>query len=103
MLNLEYSQTKRNPPIGSLIHVDRFQPFQSRLGIDDVIRLHFDYDPALVSRLKAILAVYQVGTAHKTVGGWLPKHRCWFIEPDAWEMVRMELLFLGHRVRERTP
>ena len=62
------------------IHVDRFQPFQSRIGLDTVIRLQFDYDPALIARLKALLAVYAVGTEHKTVGGWLAKHRCWFVE-----------------------
>ena len=95
-----YPQTQA-PAI--IIHVSRFQPFASRLGIDEVMQLQFDYDTALVSKLKAILAVYAVGSPHKVVGGWLPKYRCWFIEPDAWEMVKMELLFLGHRVRERKP
>jgi hypothetical protein len=83
-----------------LIHVDRSQPFQSRLGLDTVVRLRFEYDAALVSRLKAILAVYAVGTPHKVVGGWLPEHRAWFVEPSVWDVVRMELLFLGHRVKE---
>jgi hypothetical protein len=83
------------------IHVDRFQPFQSRVGIDSVVRLRFEYDPALVSRLKALLEVYRIGTEHKTVGGWLPKHSCWFVEPAVWDVVRMELLYLDHRVMER--
>lgn len=84
-----------------IIHADHFQPFQSRVGLDTVVRLRFEYDAALVSRLKALLAVYAVGTERKTIGGWLPKHQCWFVEANAWEVVRMELLFLGHRVRER--
>lgn len=83
------------------IHVDRFQPFQSRVGLDTVVRLRFEYDAALVSRLKALLAVHAVGTEHKIIGGWLPKHSCWFVEPSVWDVIRMELLYLGHRVMER--
>jgi hypothetical protein len=64
------------PTCPCLIAVDRFQPFASRVGVNQVIRLRFDYDQELISRLKAILAVYAVGAAHKAVGGWLPKHRC---------------------------
>jgi hypothetical protein len=85
------------------IHVDTFQPFLSRVGCDEVIRVRFPYDPALVSRLKAILEVYRVGSSHKVVGGWLPKFKAWFIEPDVWPIVRMELVYLGHRVLERKP
>ena len=103
MLNVEYYQAKRNPPTGRLIHVDRFQPFTSRLGIDEVVRLRFPFEPQLVSRLKALLAVYVVGTEHKTVGGWLPKHGAWFIEPDVWPVIRMQLVYLGHRVLEQRP
>jgi len=94
----------RTQPVNTIsIHVDHFQPFQSRVGIDTVVRLQFDYDQALVSRLKAILSVYAVGTEHKTIGGWLPKHRCWFVEPSVWDVVKMELLFLGHRIVEQKP
>ncbi|TKB72534.1 MAG: hypothetical protein E8D46_13065 [Nitrospira sp.] len=82
------------------IHVDRFQPFQSRVGLDTVVRLRFEYDAALVSRLKALLAVYQVGTEHRTVGGWLPKHGVWFVELSVWPIVRDELHLLGHRILE---
>lgn len=85
------------------IHADRFQPFQSRLGVDEVMRLQFDFDAALVARLKALLAVYAVGSQHRVIGGWLPKHRCWFVEPDAWAVVKLELLYLGHRIMERKP
>ena len=85
----------------STIHADRFQPFESRVGVDEVVRLRFAYDPALVSKLKALLAVHAVGTRYKNAGGWLPKFSCWFVEPDVWDIVRLELLFLGHRVLER--
>jgi hypothetical protein len=103
MLNLDHAQIKYKTPTPILIHVDRFQPFKSRLGLDEVVRLRFSYDAALVARLKALLACYVVGSTHKTIGGWLPKFKCWFVEVDAWEMVRMELLWLGHRVMERKP
>ncbi len=93
------SQTRQ--VYGHIITVDRFQPFVSRCGIDQVIRLQFAYDPALISKIKALLCVYQVGSEHKTVGGWLPKHGCWFVEPSVWDVVRMELLYLGYRVMER--
>jgi hypothetical protein len=94
--------TTTQAPIAA-IHADRFQPFQSCVCLDTVVRLRFEYDAALVARLKALLTVYAVGSEHKTVGSWLPQHRVWFVEPDVWEMVRMELLFLGHRVMERKP
>ena len=80
------------------IHADHFQPFQSRMGLDTVVRLRFEYDAALVSRLKALLAIYAVGTEHKTIGGWLAKHQCWFIETSACESIKLELLYLGHRI-----
>jgi hypothetical protein len=64
------------------------------------MRLQFDYDPALVSRLKAILAVYAVGHQYRTVGGWLQDHQAWFVECDVWEIVKLELLYLGHRIQE---
>ena len=82
------------------IYVDQFQPFQSRVGLDTVVRVRFEYDAALVSRLKAILAVYAVGAEHKSIGGWLPKHRSWFVEAHAWEVVKLELLYLGHLIIE---
>lgn len=81
-----------------IILVDRFQPFQSRIGLDTVIRLQFEYDAALVARLKALLAVYVVRTGNRTIGGWLPKHSCWFVESEVWDVIKMELLYLGHRI-----
>lgn len=98
--------SKSQPPAQAraiTIHADRFQPFQSRVGLDHVIQLHFEYDPSLVARLKAILSVYAVGATSKVVGGWLPKLRCWFVEPEVWDVVKMELRYLGHQILERKP
>ena len=97
MTNSSKSQSPTQAPT-IIIHADHFQPFQSRVGFDTVVRLRFKYDAALVARLKALLAVYVVGTEHRTIGGWLPKHSCWFVESDAWDVIRMELLYLGHRI-----
>ncbi len=97
-MNSSTTHSPTQPTHTIIIQVDRFQPFKSRLGLDEVMRLQFDYDPALVSRLKAILSVYAVGGEHQTIGGWLAKHRCWFVEVSAWEVVKLELLCLGHRI-----
>jgi hypothetical protein len=83
------------------IHVDQFQPFTSRAGIDAVIRVQFNYDPALISKLKAILAVYATGHLYRHVGGWLPEYKCWFVEGDVWDVVRDELQFLGYQIAEK--
>jgi hypothetical protein len=93
----------RTQPANTTISVDQFQPFSSRAGIDTVMRLRFPYDPGLVSRLKALLAVYAVGHQYRTVGGWLPEHQAWFVEADVWDVVRDELQFLGYQIAERTP
>lgn len=84
------------------IFADTFQPFSSRIGVDDVVRLRFPYDKDLVSRLKALLAMYAVNHRFKTVGGWLNEHRCWFCEADAWELVKLELLYMGHSIQKVT-
>lgn len=93
----------RTPARVVAIVVDTFQPFQSRSGMDVVMRLRFEYHPALIARLKALLAVYAVGSERKIVGGWLPEHRVWFVEPSVWDVVRDELQFLGYRIVERKP
>lgn len=88
----------------STIYISTFQPFPSRLGVDVVMRLWFTFSPALVARLKALLAVYAVGHhLYRVVGGWLPEHRVWFIECDVWEVIKLELLFLGYRIVEDDP
>lgn len=85
------------------IQVSRFQPFSSRQSLDEVIGLTFGYYPPLVARLKALLAVYGVGHRYKTVGGWLAQYRCWFVEPDVWELIKLELLYLGYHIQDGAP
>lgn len=80
------------------IQADRFQPFSSRMGVDTVVRLQFEYCPALVARLKALLEVYRVDHRYRVVGGWLPEQKCWFVEPDAWAVIKLELLYLGYHI-----
>ena len=55
-----------------------------RQGVDEVVRLRFGYDAPLIERLKALLAVYQVGTEHKTAGGWLPVVGLWRRKSGMW-------------------
>lgn len=67
-------------------------PFESRS--DPVIVLKFDYDEALVARLKKGLAhckkrgigINPSQNRHQP-GGWLPQINGWFVEPDAWPVL----------------
>jgi hypothetical protein len=77
---------------GARLSLTRFQPFQTRRGIDTVIGLRFPYDAGLVENLKATLRqqrdVVRRATPHaQTAGGWLPAYHCWYIEPPAWPAV----------------
>jgi hypothetical protein len=82
----------------STIRVTAFQPFESRAGIDTVLALAFEYDAGTVADLKAAIgrARYSVGAGN--LGGWLGEHRCWFVERDAWPIVRQCLQAAGHRL-----
>ena len=105
MGNLTSDRAPRNPTTPTTIHVSRFQPFESRVGIDYVLRLDFDYDPELIAHLKRFLAEYKADAVNRdlgrlTPGGWLSHHRCWFIEPCIWEAVMLELEFSGYRIQE---
>lgn len=87
----------------TLIHVSTFQPFESRIGRDVVMRLDFAYDPGLIAHLKRCLDGYKVqavnpSAGRMTPGGWLPREQCWFLEPIIWESVRLELEFAGYRI-----
>lgn len=80
-----------------------FQPFESRKNADVVVGLRFEYDPALIAHLKHALDLYKeqaIKTAQRrlTPGGWLPHYRCWFVEPDIWELVSLELALQGYRI-----
>ena len=107
MHNVANNRVPHNPDTTgpTLIRVTTFQPFESRIGIDHVLRLDFNYDPELIAYLKRLLAGYKtaaVDPAHNrhAPGGFLPKYRCWFLEPCIWESVRLELEFSGYRIQE---
>lgn len=89
----------------TIIHVTRFQPFESRIGIDTVVRLDFHYDPKLIGHLKRILANYRPdavdpGLNRQTPGGWLPREKCWFVESIVWDVMKVELSSSGYAIRE---
>lgn len=89
----------------SIIRVTRFQPFASRHGVDTVFTLSFLYDPALVELLKAVFArsrdVARDPAAHiDAAGGWLPHHKCWFVEPVVWPEIKDALEAAGYAIRE---
>lgn len=88
-----------------VLKVSRFQPFESRIGTDTVIRLKFPWDRNLVDELKRLLSLYRREALNPdrnqhAPGGWLPEHRCWFIEPIIWPVVKMELVWLGYAIVE---
>jgi len=79
--------------------VFEFQPFRSRLGVDNVIGLRFEYSASMVADLKAALAVAKrQDGGQRNAGGWLAEHRAWFVEPSAWPVVRELLTANGYRL-----
>lgn len=92
----------------AIIHVSTFQPFESRIGFDHVLRLDFNYNPELIAHLKRFLAGYKAQAVDPTAGrmtpgGWLQRERCWFVEPIIWDALKLELSFLGYRIHEVKP
>jgi hypothetical protein len=85
------------------IIVRPFQPFQSRAGIDTVLGLSFPYDPALAALLKSAYREAGVREGVRIPGGWLPEHKCWFVERAVWPAVRACLARAGHKVVEHEP
>jgi hypothetical protein len=90
-------------PATTTIRAFLFQPFESRQASDVVVGLRFDYDAALIAHLKHALDLYKDQAVNPklhrlTAGGWLPGHRCWFVEPDIWGLVELELAFHGYRI-----
>lgn len=80
-----------------MIRVDAFHPFKNRR--DSVLALRFAYDAATVARLKALLRECRdIGLSNP--GGWLPDYECWFIERDAWPVIRQGLIRDGHDIAE---
>jgi hypothetical protein len=80
------------------ISLSEFQPFDSRVGHDTVLRLQFYYCPEAVEQIKSALKEARVTTLGTHLGGWLAAHKCWFIEFSAWPTVRKQLLRAGHRL-----
>jgi hypothetical protein len=82
------------------VRVFEFQPFESRRGVDTVIGLRFGYDPELVACLKQAVRVAKGLYMRKNLGGWLAKHKAWFVEKFAWPGVRRRLEALGCTLEE---
>jgi hypothetical protein len=83
----------------STLAVFRFQPFASRVGVDQVIGLRFKYSACLVADLKAAFAAARrQDGCQRNVGGWLPEQRAWFVELSAWPVVREQLTANGYRL-----
>jgi hypothetical protein len=78
-----------------MIHVSAFQPFESRVGVDTVLALRFKYDPELIDVLKSALREASRVLGIYNAGGWLAEHRCWFVERNAWPLVRERLAAAG--------
>jgi hypothetical protein len=75
--------------------VSAFQPFESRVGVDTVLKLEFRYDAGLIATLKDAIGRARHTVGGKNLGGWLPEHKVWFVERRAWEVVRRHLLAAG--------
>ena len=79
----------------SHIDVSAFQPFPSRIGVDTVLALRFQYDPDLIAALKDALQAARRRGFGKNLGGWLAEYRCWFVERSAWPLVADRLRKFG--------
>lgn len=91
---------------GRRLVVFRFQPFESRRGIDAVIGLRFAYNPSLIEDFKTLLRQWRPAVRRAVphaafAGGWLPEHRCWFVEEPAWPAVADLLRGYGFPVPAR--
>jgi hypothetical protein len=51
--------------------------------------LRFPFDADTVAAVKAALIVARGGG--RSVGGWLPDQRAWYVEPSAWSAFRDSL------------
>jgi hypothetical protein len=81
-----------------IISVSEFQPFAARQGIDTVLPLSFSFDRDVIETIKTGLRSFRRESGDTNVGGWLPEHRAWFIERDAWLCVRSHLQDAGYDV-----
>ncbi len=71
---------------------------QTRYGPHRSVGLRFPYDPAVIATLKASLRRH---ARHGGGGGWSPSRRCWWVNPDVWPWVQMDLAEAGYIVEVR--
>ncbi len=74
-----------------MINITTFCPFKD--PEHQALCLRFDYDYSTVECLKvALRSANKIGandpTKIRPAGGWLPSHRCWFVQPWAWPIVQ---------------
>lgn len=84
----------------TLIRVSAFQPFESRIGQDTVVRLDFPYDTDLIALLKTLIRRYKDEALNPTAhifnaGGWNPAAKCWYIERSVWPFIEDDLRAAG--------
>lgn len=78
------------------------QPFRSRVGIDTVVCLKFDFNIELINALRDIFQEHNHDGFSK--GGWLPAEGLWFLEESIWPYARYRLQKLGFElVQAREP
>jgi hypothetical protein len=78
------------------IYVKAFQPFESRVGVNTVLALKFEYDPERVEQIKQILRGEKARLGVSIpVGGWLKPHGCWWVERWVWPSVKRQLAAVG--------
>jgi hypothetical protein len=70
--------------------------------LDAVLVLRFEYDPDLVELVKHALRKARrwekVMCEWLRAGGWSPRRRYWWVDPEAWPAVRRQLLEKGVRL-----
>lgn len=75
------------------VNLIRCQPFKSRVGVDTVVGLKFDFNVEIINALRDVLAEHKRDGF--TMGGWLPTEGLWFLEEAIWPYARARLLEIG--------
>jgi len=86
----------------------KFMPFpeRARSSPDDcLIGLDFTINKEISKTLKrAIKHFHDKAVRNKVVktspGGWLPSHKCWYVDPEIWPDVREMLVNIGCSITE---
>lgn len=79
-----------------------FRPFESRQ--DAVVGFRFRYDKKMVAAIKRIIRAHNsrvVDSARRIyhAGGWLPEHKCWFVEEPVLPAVLDAFRAAGYEIR----